>query len=337
MLTDKIPFVSVIIPTLNMQDLLRAAVESLFTQSYPKDRFEIIVVDNSSSDGTEAMVRSLQENSPCSLQYYRKENEGPGASRNFGIEKAKGDIVAFTDSDCVADPNWLKNGVTNMGAGIGFVQGKTIPNPDQTLRTFSRTQLITKENGMYPMCNIFYRKDALDQAGGFSPDFCGLNFYGKPRWGGEDTDLAWRVKRAGWECVFADDTLVYHHIFPLRPWQMIIGFRKYQFQGLFFAMPYLVKKHPELRKHMYYRIFLNRTKALFDIFFLSLLAGILIHQIFFLFALPYLALQSKKSFLWRPLKEYHRGFVVFIVRILSDSMDFILLLGGSIWNRSIVL
>jgi len=336
MLHDDFPFVSIIIPTRNMRDLLRAAIESLYKQDYPKDRYEIIIVDNSSTDGTDEMMRYIQEESQYALRYYRKEDEGPGSSRNLGIKEAKGTIIAFTDSDCEADVNWLKNGVVRMADGIGLVQGKTLPNPAQKLETFSRTQRVTQENGMYPMCNMFYRKDVLDEVGGISPDFCGLNCFGKPRWGGEDTDLAWRVKKLGWKSVFADEAVIYHHIFPLRPWQAVIGFRKYQFQGLFFAVPHLLKKHPELRRYMYYRYFLSRKKALFDIFFLSILSGILIHQVFFLFAVPYVA-ESRDAFLGRPLKEYHRGVVMVITRFLSDFVDFILLLSGSIWNRSIIL
>jgi len=320
-----------------MQNLLRDAIESIFKQTYPADRFEIIIVDNSSNDGTDRTLASLQEKAPCTVHYYRKENEGPGSSRNLGIEKAKGSLLAFTDSDCVADPEWLKNGVAEMGAGIGLVQGKTVPNPEQTLRAFSRTQHIDRENGMYPTCNIFYRKDALSEVCGFSSDFCGLNCFGKPRWGGEDTDLAWQLKKQGWKSVFADEAVIYHHIFPVRPWQMIIGVRKYQLQGLFYAMPYLVKKHPELRKHMYGKFFLNRNRALFDLFFLSLVLGMLIHPALLFFALPYIAVQSNSVFLKRPLKKYHRGIVVLIIRTLRDLVDFVLLLGGSIWNRSIIL
>jgi glycosyltransferase involved in cell wall biosynthesis len=336
-MSDLPPFISVIISTRNMRDLLRTAVESLCRQDYPADRFEIIVVDNSSTDGTEEMVRSLQAKASAVLRYYRKENEGPGASRNLGISRARGDIVAFTDSDCTAHPRWLKNGVAKMGDGIGVVQGKTVPNPGQTLRALSKTQSITKENGMYQTCNIFYRKDALDRAGGFSPDFCGLNCFGKPRWGGEDTDLAWRVKERGWKSVFADDAIVYHHIFPLRPWQAITGMRAYQFQGLFYAIPYLVKRHPGLRRHFYFRYFLSKEKALFDISLLSVVSGQLIHPLFFLLTLPYLTERSKNALFCRPLREYHRGFVVFITRVLTDLADFILLFGGSIWRRTLIL
>jgi len=320
-----------------MRELLRAAVESLYRQDYPADRFEIIVVDNSSSDGTKEMILSLQAKASDMLRYYHKENEGPGAARNLGITKARGDIVAFTDGDCTAHHEWLKNGIANMGDGIGMVQGKTIPNPDQTLRALSRTQSITNENGMYQTCNIFYRKEALDSVGGFSSDFCGLNIFGKPRWGGEDTDLAWRVKEQGWNSVFAEGALVYHHIFPLRPWQVITSMREYKFQGLFYAIPYLVKRHPKLRDHLYCRYFLSKEKALFDIFLLSVLSGLLIHSLFFLLTLPYVREQSKNALFCRPLREYHRGLVVFITRVLSDLADFILLFGGSIWQRTIIL
>jgi glycosyltransferase involved in cell wall biosynthesis len=338
MLSSELPFVSVVIPTRNMRDLLRDTVESLYKQSYPGDRYEIIVVDNSSIDGTEEMMQTMQQSSPCALRYYCKADEGPGASRNMGIAQAKGPIIAFTDADCVAEQDWLKNGTAKMVEGTGLVQGRTIPNPAHTNTTFSRTMSVAKENGLYPTCNIFYRKNVLDQLGGFSPDFCGINCLGSPRWGGEDTDLAWRVKKQGWKSVFADDTVIYHHIFPLRPWQVITaGLRKYQLQGLFYAMPYLVKKHPELRNYLYHRYFLSRTKALFDIFFLSFVTGILLHKIFFLLALPYLVVRSKDAFHFRPLKEYHRGLLVLIISILVDLEDFILLLSGSIWNRSIIL
>ena len=337
MTAGELPFVSVIISTYNMRDLLRDAVGSLYKQEYPIDRFEIIVVDNSSTDGTEEMMRSLQAKVSGMLRYYCKENEGPGASRNLGIRQARGDIVAFTDSDCTAHPGWLKNGVAKMGDGIGVVQGKTVPNPEQTLRALSKTQSITNENGMYQTCNIFYRKEALDMAGGFAPDFCGLNCFGKPRWGGEDTDLAWRVKEQGWKSVFAADALVYHHIFPLRPWQVIASMREYQMQGLFHAIPYLVKRHPGLRKHLYLRYFLSKDKALFDMSFLSVVSGLLIHPVFFLLTLPYVTERSKNAVFCRPIREYHRGFVVFITRILRDLADFILLFGGSIWQRTIIL
>jgi glycosyltransferase involved in cell wall biosynthesis len=212
---DEVLFVSVVIPTYNRRNLLRDSIESLYKQAYPKERYEIIIVDNSSNDGTDETVRSMQEKSQYALRYYRKENEGPGLSRNFGIAKARGEIIAFTDSDCVAHEKWLKSGVAKMNDGIGIVQGKTLPNPGLPQRTLQQTMRVVAEDSYYQTCNIFYRKDVLDHVGGFSPELCGLDFFGKPRWGGEDTDLAWRVKKQGWRSVFAGDAVVYHHVFPV--------------------------------------------------------------------------------------------------------------------------
>jgi glycosyltransferase involved in cell wall biosynthesis len=330
------PFVSVIIPTHNRRELLRATIESLFNQTYAKDSYEIVVIDNASTDDTEGMVRSLQDAAPCILVYYRKLNEGPGIARNIGIKEARGSIVAFTESDCIADPHWLENGVSKMTDGVGLVQGKTLPNPDQPITAFSHTQSIHRENGIYQTCNIFYRKDILDLVGGFSPEFIGLDCFGNPMMGGEDTDLAWRVKKRGWKSVFADDALVYHHVFSVRPYEAITNFRMYQI--LLYVFPYLVKKHPELRDvYFYRRLFLSKKKALFDLFFVSIALGLLIHYGIFLFAFPYLAFRFKSVFKGRPLKTYHRGLFLIFYSMIMDFICSIMVALGSIRYRIIIL
>jgi glycosyltransferase involved in cell wall biosynthesis len=330
-----IPFVSVVIPTHNRRELLKATLESLFEQSYPKDRYEIIVADNASTDGTEEMIQSLNADAPCALEYFRKGDEGPGVARNVGIEKARGSIIAFTEDDCIADPHWLENGVAMMGDGVGLVQGKTIPNPDQTIRSFSRTQKVVREDVNYETFNIFYRKDVIDLVGGFSADFIGLDRFGKPMMGGEDIDLAWSVKKLGWKSVFADDAIIYHHVFSVSPWKVIFSYRRCQL--MFFVLPYIVKKHKELRSYFYLRFFLTRNRALFDLFILSALSGVLIHQGFLLLIIPYIALRMRDIFKGRPLKAYHHNLSMFIIYGLRDLIDFILLAFGSIWYRTIVL
>jgi len=332
---EKFPFVSVVIPTYNMRDLLRDAVESLFRQSYPVDRYEIIVVDNSSTDGTGELIQSLQQVSPCPLHYYRKQNDGPGASRNLGIAKARGSIIAFTDSDCVADPGWLKNGAAKMADGVGIVQGKTLPNPSQPRITLHRTMNITWEDGLYQTCNIFYLKEILDRVGGFSPDFCGLDMLGTPRWGGEDTDLAWRVKKQGWKSFFADDSVIYHHVFPLSLFSLLFG--SYYRNGIV-PLPHLIRRHPELRDIVLYKkIFRTKRRALFNLFLLSLFSGLLLHWVFFLAGFPYVIRMLKQSFYRRPIQSYHRGLGLFIVLILIDIVHTVLLIFTSLIYRAIVL
>ncbi|MCC7202149.1 MAG: glycosyltransferase [Nitrospirae bacterium] len=329
------PFVSVVIPTYNRRKLLKSTIESLLHQSYPMDRYEIIVIDNSSSDGTEEMVNSLRQNSLCSLSYYRKKNEGPGASRNLGIAKTKGTIIAFTDSDCVADTDWLKNGVARMTNGIGLVQGKTLPHPGQPQRLLQHTMNVVTENGFYPTCNIFYRKDALDQVGGISPDFCGLNCFGKPRWGGEDTDLAWKIKEHGWRSVFADDAVIYHHVFIFTSLKEVIRYARF---NVIFALAHNIKRHPALRNAILYRkIFKSKQRALFYLFVFSLISGNVIHWGFYFFTLPYLARLMRVTFHGRSIRSYYKGLSLFLFIIFVEIVESVLSICASLRYRTIIL
>jgi glycosyltransferase involved in cell wall biosynthesis len=335
MVHDNVPFVSVVIPTYNRRELLRGAIESLLNQSYPDDRYEIIVVDNSSTDGTEETVRSLQEKSQKVLRYYRKKNEGPGSARNLGIEKAKGTVVAFTDSDCVADKNWLDGGVANMTDGVGIVQGKTLPNPDQPQRKLQQTMKVLSEDSYYQTCNIFYRKEILDSVGGFSPELCGLDFLGRPRWGGEDADLAWRIKKQGWRSVFADIAVVYHHVFPVTtPGEFIRAIHL----SIIFTLAQLLRKHPEMRDSILYRkIFKSKQRALFYILMLSLAAGIFVHWGFLVLGVPYIIRLIKVSFHRRPIWSYHRGLALFCIIFIVELVESVLSICASLIYRTVIL
>ena len=335
MTDNTVPFVSVVIPTHNRGEILKHTVESLFSQSYPGDRYEIIVVDNASTDETEEMVQSLQRVAPCSLKYYRKENEGPGAARNLGISKASGDIVAFTDSDCVAHHDWLKNGVSKIMEGFGLVQGKTLPNPDQPRITLHHTMEVRHENGFYQTCNIFYLKEILDQAGGFSPDFCGLDLFGIPRWGGEDTDLAWRVKKQGWRSAFEDTAVVFHHVFPLSPFGIL--FSGYYKSGVI-ILHRIIQRHPELRNIiLYMKIFQIKRRFLFYLLVMSLISGLTLHWGFFLLGVPYVNAVLRRSFYKFPIRDYHRGIGNVILTLLVDIMHSVFFLFSSLIYRTVVL
>ncbi len=96
------PTVSVIIPTYNRKALLRQALESVFAQSY-RD-FEVIVIDDGSTDGTEEALRPLFER----IRYLSKPNGGPASARNRGIKEARGDYIAFLDSDDLWEPKFLE-------------------------------------------------------------------------------------------------------------------------------------------------------------------------------------------------------------------------------------
>ncbi len=106
---DQLPFVSVIIPVYNEPDNIRSSLSSIVDQTYPETRYEVLVVDNGSTDETRTVVREF----PVQL-LVEDEVQGSYAARNRGIERATGEILAFTDADCVPEQEWLWSGVSKM-------------------------------------------------------------------------------------------------------------------------------------------------------------------------------------------------------------------------------
>ena len=101
------PKISVIVPTYNRKHELTKLLHSLNNQTLPPSRFEIVVIDDGSTDGTEEWLMKNKNQFHATISYYAQNHGGPGAARNLGMEKADGDIFAFTDTDCIAEPHWL--------------------------------------------------------------------------------------------------------------------------------------------------------------------------------------------------------------------------------------
>ena len=115
-----LPFVSVIVPTLNRKLQLANCLTSILNLDYPKSKIEIIVVDNGSTDGTKEMICKKFK----SIRVVLEKRPGASYARNTGGNVAKGEILAFTDDDCIVDRNWLKNLVNAFrSAKIGAVGG----------------------------------------------------------------------------------------------------------------------------------------------------------------------------------------------------------------------
>ena len=103
------PFFSVIIPTHNRKDEIKELLGSLENQSLSKDLFEVILVDDGSTDGTKEWVEKFENKSSMNITYIRRLHGGPGTTRNEGMKIASGDVFVFIDSDCIAPPEWLEN------------------------------------------------------------------------------------------------------------------------------------------------------------------------------------------------------------------------------------
>ena len=247
------PLVSVIIPAYGRSDLLRKAVLSALAQDFEPGAYEVIVVDSSRDDRNAEVVAELQAHARCALRVLRKQPEGPGPSRNLGAQQAGGRYFAFLDSDCEATAGWLRAGIAAFEAEVGLVQGRTIPEQGVPHRVFSRALEVYQESCFYETANIFYRREAFEQAGGFLADVKGAS----EKWvvGGEDVDLAWKVKNAGWSSRFAEDALVMHALLPIPAWRWF-------FETRMATVPLVIQRHPELRRFFYARYFFDRTQAL---------------------------------------------------------------------------
>lgn len=258
------PRVSVIIPTHGRKNLLARLLCSLERQSLDVDGYEVIIVHNHTPDGTEEMAQSWCQRQRFQARYFRKNYPGPTRSRQFGASVASGSFLAFIDDDCVATTDWLASGLSGFeidgrgSARIGLVQGMTLPVPTQVQTFPCKTICIERPTVFFETCNIFYRREVFAAVGGFSEDFLD-RFYG------EDSDLGWKVIGHGYQTVFSEKALVYHEVFR-------VSFYKWLIEPLFFKnLPYLVKKHPALRQHMFYRYFLTLETCLFNTLFLALL------------------------------------------------------------------
>jgi len=200
------PLVSVVVSTRDRAEYLPRLVEALRRQTLTAG-FEVVIVDDASTDDTPGVLERLVSDGDPTLRVMRLDRRaGAAAGRNAAWRIARGEIVAFTDDDCQPAPAWLANGVGAM-TEADVVAGRTHPNPDQLdrLGPYARTMWPSFAE-TFPTCNVFYRRGDLEKVGGFDEAF-GFS-------GGEDTELASRVRALGRTLTVRDDVVVYHDVHP---------------------------------------------------------------------------------------------------------------------------
>lgn len=202
---------------------------------------DLLVVDNGSTDGTLSMLENDARVRVLSVA------GTVGRARNAAVEAARGELVAFTDSDCVPDPDWLVHAVAPfVDPGVTIVQGRTVPAHAPT-QPWSVTQDVSARTGLFEACNIVYRREALREVGGFGEE---IGFFG------EDTIAGWRVRRAGGADAFAPAAVVRHDV-------TTPGYRWHLRRSRYYVhWPALVRAFPEARPDLlWHRWFLRRRSA----------------------------------------------------------------------------
>lgn len=202
------PAVSVVIPTCGRSARCRGLLTALAAQDLGSEEFEVIVIDDASDDDTAEMLEAIAGLLPFRLRTERLEaNSGPAVARNRGWPMANAEVIAFVDDDCVPEPTWLTAGLEAMAdPEVGVAQGRTVPPAEYFTtpqRRWHHIQDLSTDSPYFEGCNIFYRKDALEEAGGFHE---GIN------WWGEDTALGWEVLKRGWKRGDGSGAVVVHDV-----------------------------------------------------------------------------------------------------------------------------
>jgi len=183
------PTVSVVVPVFNRARVLPKCIDSLLRSDYPKARWELVCVDNGSTDGSMAVLRSYGER----VRVLEEKRRGAAAARNTGVHAATGEVIAFTDSDCVVDPRWITEVVQPLAdRTIAAVGGRILAH--QPANSVSRFGEIIHDHSIainydkppyFITMNLALRRDLLLRSGLFDVRLLR----------GQDSELAYRIGR----------------------------------------------------------------------------------------------------------------------------------------------
>jgi cellulose synthase/poly-beta-1,6-N-acetylglucosamine synthase-like glycosyltransferase len=212
--TTALPFVSVIMP--HYQDLggLEIGLQALEAQTYPKDRFEIVIADNNSPVGLDAVRAVVRDRAKLVLVT----DKGAGPARNGAVAASRGEVLAFIDSDCVAEPQWLEQGVKALDR-FDLVGGRVrvlVSDPERMTpaEAFERVfafdfKTYIEKKGFTGAGNMFCRRELFEKVGGFG---VGMS---------EDVDWSRRAVAGGARLGYAPEASIGH---PARiTWEQLSG------------------------------------------------------------------------------------------------------------------
>jgi glycosyltransferase involved in cell wall biosynthesis len=215
--------ISAVIPTFNRAGYLRKVISSLVEQTLPQDQYEIIVVDNCSTDDTKQVVAEFSH--VTNLRYIFEPVQGLSQARNTGWQQSRGEYVAFTDDDAIVATDWLEQILytfESVAPQAGCVGGRVepiweVPRPvwlaDEYIELFAvlektSPQVLTKKEFVVG-ANIAFRKNTLETVGGFLP---GLGRIGRKLLSNDETLIQMELERVNIPRYYNPEIKVKHHI-----------------------------------------------------------------------------------------------------------------------------
>jgi len=223
--------VSIIIPSYNRSNLIEYTLKSLFEQDYDHSKFEVVVVDNASTDNTAEIVKKWAAKYPELIRYEFEGRQGSHFARNGVISKVKGDLLYFTDDDMIADSKMLSSLVKVMEEHpeVATVTGRVIPHWEQEppmwlkmffvsgwLSLYDRDEelFISDDDFGVFSCHQMVRRDLFIKAGGYNPDIVDGEWLGD-----NETGLNIKLKALGGKFAFTHSSVTEHIIPPHRTTQ----------------------------------------------------------------------------------------------------------------------
>jgi glycosyltransferase involved in cell wall biosynthesis len=264
--------ISAVICTLNRANYLYKALQSLVAQTLSPDRYEIIVVDNGSTDNTKQVV-SEEFTSFAHLRYLYEPIMGLSQARNTGWQNAKGKYIAYLDDDAIAAPQWLEKIVEvyeTVQPQPACVGGKVepiweIPKPDwlpdnllnfYTISNCSETPIVLNNNQWLVGANISFPRKILEELGSFKT---GLGRVGNKLLSMEENFIQEELRKKGYSCFYHPEIAVKHLIPATRLTQDWMLQRNY-WEGISAAIYRIQKESPSMRRR--WRIGLSQTRNL---------------------------------------------------------------------------
>lgn len=302
------PRATVVVPVKDRRERMLRCLDAVVALDF--DDFDVLVLDNGSTDGTLEACREYARGARVPI---RVEQIGGtiGRVRNRGAELARGELVAFTDSDCAPAPGWLSvaSAALRDDPALGVVCGRTIPEGPPE-RGWPATIDVDELTWRFESCNVVYRRAALTASQGFD----------ESGFGWEDVAAGWAVLRAGWRAAYVREAVVCHDVtYPGFAWHL----RRVQ-QHRFAAA--VLRRYPEARDKLLHRkVFLDDRHP---VLYLAL-AGLVLaprRPVALALALPYAQRRLPRS----DVKAAGQGVLLDVARAFAVAR-------GAVAHRTLVL